>query len=749
MKIEAEPILNLKRDGATSTLLILDEEIYILLDCGLNSSMDFTAYWQNIEKLKKVDMILLSHVGAEFVGALPFLLNNKQIMSQGKNIRIYSTTPVMKLGMFNSYNQYLNTMMLASEEETLVTEKSFQKFYIAYDRCKVIQFFQKKVVHIKHNDIIISPNCIGNTLGACAWIIKDNLINIMYMIQFNHISDEHLDGINIKTFVKKRIDVLITEQTLLNGPISSEFPSSTPLYLTNKKSNNALKDTLKQAIQKTAEQFASLVIVSYPNERVIEIIMILWQIWNESKKIFKIPQQEDQYAKIEFYHNYKKYLQDLVNDQIKCMKKETADILVNSNPLQPESNFINLENIFAPQQPGQPFRGPKIIVTTQCCLYYPQMLNYIKSMANSDKNTLLFIGKKSTSNRYKWLKQGLTGLIKEDQLLLSELSKTVIKQFLFEEEEQVQSQLNYQQSGMPIEDNFDNETVATAMDNHIEDLDDKSNIGKDLFDNEEEEQEQLFEYKQKDYYRFLYKTTKYKKGDYGEELTEEELELLKTITNKKKKKDMLANRTYITPEQIATQVFDLVENTIIQNYKLIPFMFNSCMNIQEFNIDSVSDDRSISNIFTLLNPKRIFYINQGANQVQELLREETDIHNKSLDIFNFQSKIKINSKVQGRRFVGKITMNYNEGSQNKVNLTLEQEMNNSNPNREYYGDYPLEKLLEYLQKSGYTFTVAWGGINYEDKVIIKKEDQNFSVEGIRCKEYYEIRKLVYDFLQSF
>lgn len=45
MKIEAEPILNLKRDGATSTLLILDEEVYILLDCGLNANMDFSAYW--------------------------------------------------------------------------------------------------------------------------------------------------------------------------------------------------------------------------------------------------------------------------------------------------------------------------------------------------------------------------------------------------------------------------------------------------------------------------------------------------------------------------------------------------------------------------------------------------------------------------------------------------------------------------------------------------------------------------------
>ena len=67
-------------------------------------------------------------------------------------------------------------------------------------------------------------------------------------------------------------------------------------------------------------------------------------------------------------------------------------------------------------------------------------------------------------------------------------------------------------------------------------------------------------------------------------------------------------------------------------------------------------------------------------------------------------------------------MSYNPGSETKVNLSLEIELNNSNPNREYYGDYPLEKLLEYLQKSGKALKIALGGINYNDKVLIKKNN---------------------------
>lgn len=52
--------------------------------------------------------------------------------------------------------------------------------------------------------------------------------------------------------------------------------------------------------------------------------------------------------------------------------------------------------------------------------------------------------------------------------------------------------------------------------------------------------------------------------------------------------------------------------------------------------------------------------------------------------------------MQGKRFKGTITMTYNEASESKVSLALEQKMTSANPNKEYYGEYPLEKLLEYL-----------------------------------------------------
>lgn len=75
MKFEVYPILNLKRNLATSTLLIIDDQLYILLDCGINQKLDFERYTNYASKLKNVDVILLSHASVEYCGALPFLLD--------------------------------------------------------------------------------------------------------------------------------------------------------------------------------------------------------------------------------------------------------------------------------------------------------------------------------------------------------------------------------------------------------------------------------------------------------------------------------------------------------------------------------------------------------------------------------------------------------------------------------------------------------------------------------------------------
>lgn len=134
MKIEVIPILTLKKHGATSTLLILDSEMYILLDCGLNQKLDFKrydVYWKTY--LDKIDLILLSHTGVEYVGALPFILQKLKHHPQ-----IYCTPPIKNFGLFNLYDAFLN--ITVSHKDTYDNKNFFYDIYKCYDECQEIRF---------------------------------------------------------------------------------------------------------------------------------------------------------------------------------------------------------------------------------------------------------------------------------------------------------------------------------------------------------------------------------------------------------------------------------------------------------------------------------------------------------------------------------------------------------------------------------------------------------------------------------
>lgn len=49
-------------------------DVYVLLDCGISPSFDFSVYRQEEEYLKKVSVVLISHPSIEYLGALPFIL---------------------------------------------------------------------------------------------------------------------------------------------------------------------------------------------------------------------------------------------------------------------------------------------------------------------------------------------------------------------------------------------------------------------------------------------------------------------------------------------------------------------------------------------------------------------------------------------------------------------------------------------------------------------------------------------------
>ena len=58
-------------------------------------------------------------------------------------------------------------------------------------------------------------------------------------------------------------------------------------------------------------------ILCYPNDRIIEVLLILHQIWNENQQIFKD-------HNVDFYRNYGKYL-EIVKSHIDFMNRQITD----------------------------------------------------------------------------------------------------------------------------------------------------------------------------------------------------------------------------------------------------------------------------------------------------------------------------------------------------------------------------------------------------------------------------------------
>lgn len=77
-------------------------------------------------------------------------------------------------------------------------------FFYSFDKINDIKFLQKKIFSHKNQSsfLTLTPYGVGNSLGACAWRLECNLINILYLVAYNNYNEVHLDGVNLSQFTK-------------------------------------------------------------------------------------------------------------------------------------------------------------------------------------------------------------------------------------------------------------------------------------------------------------------------------------------------------------------------------------------------------------------------------------------------------------------------------------------------------------------------------------------------------------------
>lgn len=133
MKIEVTQIMSMRINGGTCHLLILADQTHILLDCGLSPTFDFTEYRKHEKALQKVEIILLTHCGFEYIGALPFLIEEFKISP-----KVYATQPVVIFGPLNIHEAMVQSRYDKYTSETL------KKIYLLFESIIQVKPLQRK-----------------------------------------------------------------------------------------------------------------------------------------------------------------------------------------------------------------------------------------------------------------------------------------------------------------------------------------------------------------------------------------------------------------------------------------------------------------------------------------------------------------------------------------------------------------------------------------------------------------------------
>ena len=195
-----KPILTLVEDKCVSTLISIGD-YNLLFDCGWNECFkpEIKNKYEKDLKDIKLDAIFLSNNYLTYFGALPLVKS----FPKNSETKIYSTTPIVNLGIYVLIDAYIS--MLESKpnafENMNISQETFTKLFFTINKINFLQSIklnkyktQKNNINISNKNIDDNENedCItilsmpsGCTMGGSAWTINYRLYNFLYASEFS------------------------------------------------------------------------------------------------------------------------------------------------------------------------------------------------------------------------------------------------------------------------------------------------------------------------------------------------------------------------------------------------------------------------------------------------------------------------------------------------------------------------------------------------------------------------------------
>ncbi|EWC46685.1 hypothetical protein DRE_04172 [Drechslerella stenobrocha 248] len=261
---------------ASASLLLLDNGIKILVDCGWSEPFNVADLAEIERHAPTVSLILLTHPTLDHIGAYAHCCAH---VPGFVRIPVYCTYPVANLGRSLLQDAYLSTPLIAttyppatdSSPAVLLNPPSpddIDRYFDAFNALKYSQPFSFPSPPL--SGLTITAYRAGHTLGGTIWRIQHShsAENILYAVSWNHSRDAHLSS-----------------AAFLPGPtgVSEEFLNPTAIICSPHNSlpgaiatpRRRRDELLLTAIRKAAFAGGTVLIPTDSSARILEIAYLL------------------------------------------------------------------------------------------------------------------------------------------------------------------------------------------------------------------------------------------------------------------------------------------------------------------------------------------------------------------------------------------------------------------------------------------------------------------------------------------
>ncbi|KAF3941882.1 hypothetical protein ABW19_dt0201532 [Dactylella cylindrospora] len=259
---------------ATASLLLLDNGIKILVDCGWSEPFNVGDLAEIERHAPSINLILLTHPTISHIGSYAHCCTHIPSFSR---IPVYATYPVANLGRSLLQDAYLSTPLITTtyppatdtSPAVLLTPPSSDDIDRYFDSVNSLKYSQPFAFPSEPlAGLTVTAYRAGHTLGGTIWRIQHGSENIIHAVSWNHSRDAHLSS-----------------AAFLPGPtgISEEFLNPTALICSP---HNSLPGTISTprkkrdelllaAVRKAAFSGGTVLIPTDSSARILELAYLL------------------------------------------------------------------------------------------------------------------------------------------------------------------------------------------------------------------------------------------------------------------------------------------------------------------------------------------------------------------------------------------------------------------------------------------------------------------------------------------